>query len=227
MSILDIKHLTYRYRNNAAIRDIFDDVSLFFEMGRFYILTGDSGSGKSTFLSVIGGLDERYEGEILFNRENIRSMGFDKYRKNYVSSIYQNYNLFPYLTALENIQAAVRITGKPKTQTDNVMSVFRSLGLSEDVTNRKVSSLSGGERQRVAVARSIVLDTDIVLADEATGSLDLKNGIEVVKLLKNLATEKGKCVILATHNIRYQTLADQVFMIDQTDRKIKTVRTLK
>ncbi|MBR6958685.1 MAG: ATP-binding cassette domain-containing protein, partial [Erysipelotrichaceae bacterium] len=183
MALLEIKDLNYSYKDGDSKRVIFDDAEAEFDNGLFYAILGESGSGKTTFLSVIAGQDNRYEGQVIFNGKEIKDIGLDKYRRTAVSMIYQNYNLINNYSAVENIVVAMDISENVKQLDRNrIMSVLNELGIDEKKASRKASSLSGGEQQRVAIARSILTDSPIIVADEPTGNLDSKNGKEVKRL---------------------------------------------
>ena len=187
----------------------------------FYAILGESGSGKTTFLSVIAGQDSRYEGEVLFKGQEIKQIGLDKYRRTGVSMIYQNYNLINNYNAVDNIKIAMDISENvTKINDDEIYSVLEELGISKEKTRRKSSSLSGGEQQRVAIARSILTDSDIIVADEPTGNLDSNTSDEVMGIFKSLAKERNKCVIMVTHNERLAEMCDVIYTLDQENKKI-------
>ncbi|MBE6103952.1 MAG: ABC transporter ATP-binding protein [Erysipelotrichaceae bacterium] len=221
MALLEIRNLNYSYKDGDGKRVIFDNAEAEFDSGLFYAILGESGSGKTTFLSVIAGQDNRYEGEVRFNGKEIKSIGLDKYRRTAVSMIYQNYNLINNYSAVENIAVAMDISENVKgLDKDRIMSVLEELGIDEKKANRKASSLSGGEQQRVAIARSILTDSPIIVADEPTGNLDSKNGQEVMEIFNRLAREMNKCVIMVTHNDKLAEDCDVILRIDEQAKKI-------
>ncbi|MBR6956888.1 MAG: ATP-binding cassette domain-containing protein, partial [Erysipelotrichaceae bacterium] len=143
------------------------------------------------------------------------------YRRTAVSMIYQNYNLINNYSAVENIAVAMDISENVKgLDKGKIMSVLEELGIDEKKANRKASSLSGGEQQRVAIARSILTDSPIIVADEPTGNLDSKNGQEVIEIFKKLAREMNKCVIMVTHNDKLAEDCDFIYRIDEQAKKI-------
>ena len=222
MALLEIKDLNYSYKDGDSKRVIFDDAEAEFDNGLFYAILGESGSGKTTFLSVIAGQDNRYEGQVIFNGKEIKDIGLDKYRRTAVRMIYQNYNLINNYSAVENIVVAMDISENVKQLDRNrIMSVLNELGIDEKKASRKASSLSGGEQQRVAIARSILTDSPIIVADEPTGNLDSKNGKEVIEIFRKLAKEMNKCVIMVTHNDRLAEVVDIDLRIDQVTRKLQ------
>lgn len=221
MAILEVSGLNYFYKDGEGKRIIFEDACASFEQGLFYAILGESGSGKTTFLSVIAGQDSRYEGNVLYKGKEIRKIGLDKYRRTGVSMIYQNYNLINNYNAIDNIKIAMDISENVKKIDDSeIYRVLEELGISKEKTRRKASSLSGGEQQRVAIARSILTDSDIIVADEPTGNLDSNTSDEVIQIFENLARERNKCVIMVTHNERLAEKCDVVYRLNQETKKI-------
>lgn len=200
MKILEIKNLTYSYKDSKE--KVLANVNESFEEGKFYAIIGKSGSGKSTLLSLLAGLDEPDSGKILFNGENIQEIGYTNHRKNNISLVFQNYNLIDYLSPLENI----RLVNNQAQQ-----DILLELGLSEHQIKRNVMKLSGGQQQRVAIARALVSSAPVILADEPTGNLDENTASEIIEILKKLAKERSKCVIVVTHSKEVARAADIVF----------------
>ncbi len=200
MKILEIKNLTYSYKDSRE--KVLVNVNESFEGGKFYAIIGKSGSGKSTLLSLLAGLDEPDSGKILFNGENIQEAGYTNHRKNNISLVFQNYNLIDYLSPLENI----RLVNNQAQQ-----DILLELGLSEHQIKRNVMKLSGGQQQRVAIARALVSSAPVILADEPTGNLDEHTASEIIEILKKLAKERNKCVIVVTHSKEVARAADIVF----------------
>ena len=200
MKILEIKNLTYSYKDSKE--KVLANVNESFEEGKFYAIIGKSGSGKSTLLSLLAGLDEPDSGKILFNGENIQEAGYTNHRKNNISLVFQNYNLIDYLSPLENI----RLVNNQAQQ-----DILLELGLSEHQIKRNVMKLSGGQQQRVAIARALVSSAPVILADEPTGNLDENTASEIIEILKKLAKERNKCVIVVTHSKEVARAADIVF----------------
>ena len=198
--ILEIKNLTYSYKDSRE--KVLANVNESFEEGKFYAISGKSGSGKSTLLSLLAGLDEPDSGKILFNGENIQETGYTNHRKNNISLVFQNYNLIDYLSPLENI----RLVNNQAQQ-----DILLELGLSEHQVKRNVMKLSGGQQQRVAIARALVSSAPVILADEPTGNLDENTASEIIEILKKLAKERNKCVIVVTHSKEVARAADIVF----------------
>lgn len=201
MSVLEVKDISYSYEKS---RKILTAVNAVFETGKMYAILGSSGSGKTTLLSLLGGLDTPQKGEILFDAENISERGLEYHRRNHVSLIFQNYNLIDYMTPVEN----VKLTAK-----QDAMPMLRKLGLTEDEAKRNILKLSGGQQQRVAIARTLVSDAPVILADEPTGNLDEDTAAEITEVLKNCAHQMNKCVIIVTHSNELAKQVDTVFRL--------------
>ncbi len=208
MDILEIKNVTYNYSNSNE--KVLSSVNQKFEIGKFYAIIGKSGAGKSTLLSLLAGLDKPQRGQILFKGNDIEKDGYSNHRKNNISLVFQNYNLIDYLTPLEN----VRLVNKNASET-----ILFELGLDKSQINRNVMRLSGGQQQRVAIARALVSEAPIILADEPTGNLDADTASEIIEILKKLAKERNKCVIVVTHSKEVANSAD--IILELRDRKLK------
>ena len=210
MDILEIKNVTYNYSKSSE--KVLSSVNQNFEIGKFYAIIGKSGAGKSTLLSLLAGLDKPQKGQILFNGNDIEKDGYSNHRKNNISLVFQNYNLIDYLTPIEN----VRLVNKKASET-----ILFELGLDKSQINRNVMKLSGGQQQRVAIARALVSEAPIILADEPTGNLDVDTASEIIEILKKLAKERNKCVIVVTHSKEVANSADIV--LELRDRKLKKI----
>ena len=217
MTILEAKDLSYFYQDGEKRRMILQDTSVKFEKGQFYTILGESGSGKTTFLSLISALDAPTAGEILYNGEDIRHIGYDRFRRDDVSIIFQNYNLVPYLTGLENVLVAMSITDNemPRDTTEIAYNLLDYIGINKVRADRLVNQLSGGEQQRIAIARALATNVDIILADEPTGNLDVGMEEEIVTIFKELASIHNKCVIVVTHSREIAEQSDQIFYLNQ------------
>lgn len=204
MKILELKDLTYSYPNAEYVNledKILSSVNYEFEEGKFYAIVGKSGTGKSTLLSLLAGLDEPKKGDIFFKEHSLEDIGYSDYRKNNISIVFQNYNLIDYLTPMEN----VRLVNKNAKE-----DILYELGLEDSQINRNINMLSGGQQQRVAIARALASDTPVILADEPTGNLDENTSAEIVDIFKKLAKEKNKCVIVVTHSNELANSADVI-----------------
>ena len=211
MTLLQLQDVTYRYKNTAEA--VLYQINYNFEPGKFYSIIGESGAGKSTLLSLLAGLDSPVEGSILFQGEDIRKKGYSYHRMHHISLVFQNYNLIDYLSPLENI----RLVNK-KASKDTLLK----LGLDESQIKRNVLQLSGGQQQRVAIARSLVSEAPVILADEPTGNLDPKTAGDIVELLKSLTQKTGKCVIVVTHSKEVAQASD--ITLELKDKKLTETR---
>ena len=208
MSIFKLKNVSYLYDNSKS--KVLSGITYNFEVGKFYAIVGKSGAGKSTLLSLLAGLDSPSSGEILFNNTNIEKIGFSEHRRKDISLEFQNYNLIDYLTPLENLKLVSKNANK---------DILLKLGLEEEHVNRNVMKLSGGQQQRVAIARALVSEAPIILADEPTGNLDESTAEEIIEILKKVAVENNKCVIVVTHSNQLASAADVV--LELKDKKLK------
>lgn len=208
MSIFKLKNVDYLYENSRS--KVLSGITYNFEVGKFYAIIGKSGAGKSTLLSLLAGLDSPSNGEIIFNNVNIEKIRYSEHRRKDISLVFQNYNLIDYLTPLENLKLVSKNVNK---------DILLKLGLEEEQINRNVMKLSGGQQQRVAIARALVSEAPIILADEPTGNLDENTAQEIIDILKKVAVENNKCVIVVTHSNQLANAADVV--LELKDKKLK------
>ena len=190
-----------------------DGVDFTINKGEFVVILGPSGAGKSTLLNLLGGMDKTTSGDIIVGNQNIAKFSdkeLTNYRAENVGFIFQFYNILPTLTVLENVDIVKDIVKKPK----RAKAVLKDVGLDKHY-NKFPNQLSGGEQQRVAIARAIAKDPEIILADEPTGALDSKTGVEVLKLLKRQcdANNGENTVIIVTHNSLIAEIADRVIRL--------------
>ena len=198
--ILEARNLMYSYSSKRE-KLVLKNVSASFEEGTFYAVVGASGSGKTTFLSLLAGLDDPVSGQILYNGENIRKKGLNCHRRHNISLVFQNYTLIAYLTTEENVKLGGR---------KNAGGLLREVSIPKEDWKRNVRKLSGGQQQRVAIARALASEARVLLADEPTGNLDEETAAEIIELLKRTAHELGKCVIVVTHSKQLAKEADEV-----------------
>jgi putative ABC transport system ATP-binding protein len=187
-----------------------DCVSLTIGEGEFVVVLGPSGSGKTTLLNIIGALDVPTEGVVHINGGDIsldEKANRFRFRRETVSFIFQTFNLFPSLTALENVQFVLDMANTPNSR-ERAMGVLADVSLGERV-NHFPHELSGGEQQRVAIARALATGNPVLLADEPTGELDFRTGIQILSLLQEQA-KAGKTVLVVTHNREISRIADRV-----------------
>ncbi|HIS46623.1 MAG TPA: ABC transporter ATP-binding protein [Candidatus Scybalocola faecigallinarum] len=202
--IMEAKNITYSYKSKQN-KTILKNVCAAFEEGTFYAIIGASGSGKTTFLSLLAGLDCPDSGSILYNGQNIRKKDLNNHRRNNISLVFQNYNLIDYLTVRENV-----MLGGSK----NAGELLEKVSIPKEAWNRNVLQLSGGQQQRVAIARALASPARVLLADEPTGNLDEATAHEIIQLIKTTAHDLGKCVIVVTHSHQLAREADQILELD-------------
>jgi putative ABC transport system ATP-binding protein len=211
MAIMEAKDVHYAYRNKYRTVCAVNGVDYSFSLGKLYAIVGKSGSGKTTFLSVLAGLDLPTKGEVCFDGESTRMIDRDNLRKESIAVIYQNYNLFPLFTALENAMYPLKMKKLPTKKAKQVAKEkLLSVGLCEEHFSRFPAMLSGGEQRRVAIARALASNAQVILADEPTGNLDTENGKNIVAILRRLAHEENRCVIIVTHDLAIAGEADEV-----------------
>ena len=211
MAILNLEQVSFFYQSKYQRVQAVKQVSFAFEPGRFYAVMGKSGSGKSTLLALLAGLEMPQEGQVLFQGQPTSQVDCEAYPRDNPAVIYQSYNLFPLLTAEENAAYGLRLKKVPKAQAlETARQRLAEVGLEQSQFGRMPAQLSGGEQQRVAIARALATGSEIVLADEPTGNLDESNTTNIVSILAELAREKGRCVIVVTHDPAVAQQADQV-----------------
>ena len=225
MKVLEVKDLQYYYQDGRKKRVILDNVNAEFETGKFYAILGESGSGKTTFLSLISSLDTPQSGVILFKGQSIKEIGYEKYRRNHISIVFQNYNLIQYMTSVENVLVAMGITDNKieGNKKEVAYKLLEDVGIDKETADRRVNRLSGGEQQRTAIARALSTDPEIIMADEPTGNLDHETSGEIIELLMRLAHERDKCVIVVTHDLKIAEKSDVILQLD-TEKKAFTVK---
>lgn len=205
-----VENVNYNYRNNK--KNVLNNVSCTFKQGEVTAVVGVSGSGKTTLLSIIGGLDKPSEGEIYFDEEPYSSLDLDYLRREKISMIFQNYNLLPFCTALENVSYPMELLGYDKKEAEEQAKEYLTLvGIDSSKYQRFPSKLSGGEQQRVAMARALSSGAQVLLADEPTGNLDEQNKENMIEVFKSLAHQKGYCVIIVTHDLTVADASDKVY----------------
>lgn len=216
MSILETKNLYFTYPDGDEKKIILNDVTVSFDKGKFYTILGASGSGKTTFLSLIAALDQPEKGKILFNGKDIKKIGLERYRRNHIGIVFQNYNLIPYMNAQENVMVAMSIT-ENKMENDikaQSLHILKNVGIDEKKAKRRINRLSGGEQQRVAIARAMSTNVDVIIADEPTGNLDAKTSATIIDIFYNLAHEQNKCVIMVTHSEKIARQSDVILKLN-------------
>lgn len=202
-------NIGYWYTNNPDDY-LFKDVNLTFEKGKVYSILGQSGSGKTTFLSLLAGLDSPKAGEIYLEDNDINKSGLTNYRKNSVSTIFQAYNLMTYMTARQNVQTALEISNKPVDNT-KIEELFELVGIPKEMIDKPVLQLSGGQQQRVAIVRALATEHDLIIVDEPTGNLDEETTQDIVNIFKDIAHKQNKTVIIVTHETAVAQETDVTF----------------
>ena len=203
--VLEVKDIVYHYKANKD-KNVLNGISYGFDEGTVYAILGTSGSGKTTFLSLLAGLDVPVSGSVLYEGQEVVKKGLNIHRKRHVSLVFQNYNLIDYLTPKENV-----MLGGDK----DPEKLLADVGISKEDWNRKVLQLSGGQQQRVAIARALASPAKVLLADEPTGNLDEETGREITELLQESAHKLRKCVIVVTHSREMAEAADIVLKISK------------
>jgi putative ABC transport system ATP-binding protein len=207
---IELRNVARRYETGGGTVTALADVNLTIGAGEFVVMLGPSGSGKTTLLNLIGALDVPTEGDVIIEGRSLRSTRRPElfaYRRSTVSFVFQTFNLFPGLTAFENVRFGADAAHRPHAA-QVVREVLASVGLEERM-HHFPEMLSGGEQQRVAIARALATGNQIILADEPTGELDVETGREILKLLRAQADD-GRTVIVVTHNREIARVADRV-----------------
>ena len=208
---LEVKDVCFSYQDGELKKEIFNGASCEFLDKKFYCITGPSGCGKSTLLSLLGTIDKCESGSILLDGNDI----FDDestYRKKKVGFVFQDYNLINYLDGFENVALAMEIAGNKKDE-NRIYGALSVVGIDKETAKRKANRLSGGEKQRIAIARALINNPEIILADEPTGNLDIENSNMIVDIFLKLAHEYDKCVIMVTHNPDIAKMCDEEYSI--------------
>lgn len=219
MAYIEMRHCFKRYASGESEIIANNDVSFEIEKGELVIILGASGSGKSTILNILGGMDTVSEGEVIVDGVDIVKLSDRErtlYRRNDIGFVFQFYNLIPNLTARENVELALEIVRDAKDVDETLRSV--ELG---DRMNNFPAQLSGGEQQRVSIARAIAKNPKLLLCDEPTGALDYKTGKHVLHILQEMSRKNGVTVVIVTHNSAIAPIADRVIYLH--DAKVRSV----
>jgi putative ABC transport system ATP-binding protein len=216
--VIELRGVSRTYRRGADEIHALERVSLAIGRGHFVALMGPSGSGKSTLLNILAGLDRPSAGEVIVAGERLNELSEDEladFRARHVGFVFQFFNLIPVLTAAGNVELPLLLTKLSRAERRRrAATALRVVGL-EDRADHVPGQLSGGEQQRVAIARAIVGDPEIVVADEPTGDLDAKNAVEILSLLRDLAREFGKTVVMVTHDPRGEAYVHDIHHLDK------------
>lgn len=215
MEILRCSHLTKMYKNGSNKIMALDDISLTLEKGSFTAIIGASGSGKSTLLHLLGGVDRPTSGNIFIEDTDISTLNMEElaaFRRRKVGLVYQFYNLIPTLDVRKNILLPVLLDGR-KPNEERFEQIVNTLGLADRLSHLP-RELSGGQQQRVAIARSLIYQPAILLADEPTGNLDRRNSEETIELLKLSNRKYNQTVLLITHDEKTALMAERILTLE-------------
>ncbi len=215
--VVELYNVTKTFGTGPTQVTAVDDTFLHVEKGEIVVLMGPSGSGKTTLIQMIGALLTPTSGQIFVNGRKLAGLAkgeLSRIRLKEIGFIFQNPNLIPSLTALQNVELVLNLAGRKGQNAKEIASrLLERIGLGERFEH-KPSQLSGGEQQRVAIARAMANNPQLILADEPTANLDSKTGRQVIELLKAIAKEQGKTVIIATHDLRIKDVADRVLWLE-------------
>lgn len=199
--MLQLKNIVKTYKTGDLTQDALKGVSIAFRESEFVSILGQSGSGKTTMLNIIGGLDRYTSGDLIINgvsTKEYKDADWDYYRNNSIGFVFQSYNLIPHQSVLANVEMALTLAGvSKKERRERAIAVLKKVGLGDHI-HKKPNQMSGGQMQRVAIARALINNPDILLADEPTGALDSETSVQIMELLKEIA--KDKLVVMVTHN---------------------------
>ena len=214
MAVLEVKELTKKYGQGESEVIALDHVSFSVERGEFVAIIGASGSGKSTLMNMIGGLDHPTGGSVIIEENDISSMSEDElaiFRRRNLGIIYQFYNLIPTLSAEENIALPWKLDGR-KENKKRLAEILQLLGL-EKRAKHLPGQMSGGQQQRVSIGRALINEPAFILADEPTGNLDSKTGMEIMDILKHANQKYKQTILLVTHDERIALQAGRIITI--------------
>lgn len=209
-------NISKKFRTRHSRVDALSNVSLHITKGDFVSITGPSGSGKSTLLLTLGGMSAPHEGQVIWNEESVYGWGLKKraeWRAQMVGFMFQTFNLIPYLTVFENVAIAERLSGKLTVDKNKILGILDRMKLSDRLEHLP-RELSVGQQQRVAMARALIKDPQLILADEPTGNLDPKAADGILDMLKEINNE-GKTVVLITHDPRTASIAKRNIHIEE------------
>lgn len=223
MNIMEINNLTKYYGKNK----ILDNLNLNIERGEFISIEGSSGSGKSTFLNLLGLLDSSYEGSIVYKERNIKDLKereINAFRNKEIGFIFQFYNLLEDFTVLENV-IIPSLINKYSERKEKELKAIKLLEVCNirDKLNEKIHNLSGGEKQRVAIARALINNPSVLLADEPTGNLDFETSQSIHQLFKTINEEMKQTIIVVTHNKELANIAHKHYILDKRTKRLENI----
>jgi len=215
--VIDVRNLNFSFSHDAQALPVLKNVTISIQKGEIVIMTGPSGSGKTTFLTIVGGLRQAFDGSVeVLGQQLINSSDQVKVSiRQQTGYIFQQHNLLKSLTAQQNVSMTLEMfnTMTERERLEHAAQMLKAVGL-DDRLDHKPDQLSGGQRQRVSIARALVGQPKIILADEPTASLDKQSGQEAVGILKRLAKESGASILLVTHDYRILDIADRVVELE-------------
>ena len=224
MSVIKVEDLYKIYKVGESKVRALNGVSFTIEKGEFCAIVGTSGSGKSTLLNMLAGLEKPTKGEIVIAGEHMETKNENelvKFRREHIGFIFQSFNLLPAMNAIENVAMPLTFQGMSKEKRiKKAEEVLELVGLSKH-KNHKPTQMSGGQQQRVGIARALVVQPEIIFADEPTGNLDSKTSAEVMSLIKKIIREKNQTLVMVTHDDHLASFADRIFRI--SDGKIVSI----
>jgi len=216
--MLEVKNLTKKFQSGDSTVTATNDISFSVPDGQFASIVGRSGSGKSTLLSLLGALDKPTSGSIVVGGRDVTIMSdyqLIAYRGKSIGFVFQNYNLVPSLTALENVMLPMEFAKVPKPERiERAIKLLTEVGLEGDQLQRKPGRLSGGQQQRVAIARALANKPKLILADEPTGNLDTATGKMIFDLLHSLSRKEDTTIVVVTHDLEIAGKTDKTFRLD-------------
>ena len=223
--MLKVHKLTKTFKSGDSVVKAVDNVTFSIPDGQFASVVGRSGSGKSTLLSLLGALDKPSSGSIEVGSQDIAQLSdrsLTRYRNQKIGFVFQNYNLMPNLTALENVMLPMEFAGLPKQQRiSRATELLEEVGLDKDKQHRKPGRLSGGEQQRVAIARALANRPKLILADEPTGNLDSQTGKMIFDLLHKLARTEKTTILTVTHDLSIAGKTDKTYTLQDGRLNVK------
>ncbi|QIK69375.1 ABC transporter ATP-binding protein [Erysipelothrix sp. HDW6C] len=213
--MLEAKDVCFSYRDGEKSKQVLRNVNMNFEKGIYYAILGRSGSGKTTLMALLSALDSPQSGSIALDGVDIKKKGLNRYRRNSIGIVFQQFHLIPYMSAMQNILVATSISDNKAMNKAEIYTLLNSLGITEDKMHRPITQLSGGEQQRVGIARSLATKVDIIIADEPTGNLDKTTQKDIIACFQRMAHEEGKCVIVVTHSRDVANSSDVILKMDE------------
>ncbi|KFI51623.1 ABC transporter ATP-binding protein [Bifidobacterium biavatii] len=217
--ILELDNVSYSYTKGG--KKVLKNITHAFRTGEVHSITGPSGAGKTTMLSLISGLANPTEGKVLYNGKDLAKQDRYDYRSHDIGVIFQSFNLLPQLTVAENIMLSMDASGKKfdKPKKELAVGLLEQVHLPAEYANERILHLSGGEQQRVAIARALSYGPSVIVADEPTGNLDMGTQEDIMSIFRTLAHEQGVCVIIVTHSPEVAAASDEVFELAPLRRR--------